>query len=776
MAQEDLNRNPILPSLTEDEQFMSAEAFSSANSAYDWDSLVSRGGCSNNPQQTSVKSRWERDSLYVKFDPLLNSQNADGGGMGAPGGSAVNDRLSSVFKVPNLPGKLPPPLGAANGNVYSPVSDSGSSYKSANDESASHEVLDDELFIPPTNGSLHNCPSPPRHDLQQLGKGDAESSLNTTDFELAAEFLNQEKEIFNETVILTMPIFLEDDKVNGNDIVCGESSPPPPSAPPAPTLRVTDPDGVSAVSHPENEDSQCQNNLLFSPFSVSTPAQRVDSDDVDELNNMFNKTVAISTPVRSCGAVFDIGSGEPVAGADMNDEDLKKRAEVSISDDSFLEAFSRGVCLKTPARPVPADSKSPEGDEKPHHNQYLNETFDMSLPSASESLDVTQIITSTDFDADAVGNGNQNLNLTQPLSQFPVGCDDNNDHHEEQDEEEERLDHTAPIIDTSFSEEDDIPTAPNSVEPFPTEEGPAEQEEQGCQDIIIEDSKLGMESPPPPSPKIEKSLENCSPSPESTIPSESFANSSNPNVISPSKSFTIAENGIESSGDGDSSLSSSSGNNSQAERAPTPSPSSPLPKAYQERLDRIQALKDQIAQSDLEYEEICRESKEEVTMKEGRLKAITTQVEEKTKSVERKEAAVQQATEERDQAIADLKKMEANFAEMLGMYENIKSLQIGMEKNCEALKKREHVLVQALQRREERDNASCQVVDDCLEVMKEEFETRVKEKEAENLKLKARLRMCEMSVEKMEAKMVQLDRESDKLRALCDDLLKADIN
>ncbi|ODM95029.1 Transforming acidic coiled-coil-containing protein 2 [Orchesella cincta] len=167
------------------------------------------------------------------------------------------------------------------------------------------------------------------------------------------------------------------------------------------------------------------------------------------------------------------------------------------------------------------------------------------------------------------------------------------------------------------------------------------------------------------------------------------------------------------------------------------------------------------------------EADKEIAMKEAKLKTISDQVDIEATSLENLEAALELAKQERDQALDDLKQMEANFAEMLNMYENIKSLQTRVEQNCQILQKREYILAEALERKEDRDNAACQIVADCLDVMKHDFETRVKEREAENIKLKARLRMSEMSVEKMEAKMGQLDRESEKLRGLCDELLNS---
>lgn len=56
--------------------------------------------------------------------------------------------------------------------------------------------------------------------------------------------------------------------------------------------------------------------------------------------------------------------------------------------------------------------------------------------------------------------------------------------------------------------------------------------------------------------------------------------------------------------------------------------------------------------------------------------------------------------------------------------------------------------------------------------MEQEFAARIKEKESESLKLKAKVKMCELKTNKLEAEIVHVDRESGKLRALCEDLMK----
>lgn len=55
-----------------------------ADNALDWDALISRG---NNASSQPVLSKWERDSLYVKFDPLVSKREPEG-------------RSSFIFKAP----------------------------------------------------------------------------------------------------------------------------------------------------------------------------------------------------------------------------------------------------------------------------------------------------------------------------------------------------------------------------------------------------------------------------------------------------------------------------------------------------------------------------------------------------------------------------------------------------------------------------------------------------------------------------------------------------
>lgn len=71
--------------------------FLDAQCPLDWDALVTRGNVNN----TQGTTKWERDSLYVKFDPLVTTGNPA-------------DRASFMFKVPKVP---PPPASSTVSNI-----------------------------------------------------------------------------------------------------------------------------------------------------------------------------------------------------------------------------------------------------------------------------------------------------------------------------------------------------------------------------------------------------------------------------------------------------------------------------------------------------------------------------------------------------------------------------------------------------------------------------------------------------------------------------------
>lgn len=65
--------------------------FLQADTASDWDALANRG----NSNVTDTMSKWERDSLYVKFDPLVAAKKDSAPTQGQPD--------PFVFKAPKLP-------------------------------------------------------------------------------------------------------------------------------------------------------------------------------------------------------------------------------------------------------------------------------------------------------------------------------------------------------------------------------------------------------------------------------------------------------------------------------------------------------------------------------------------------------------------------------------------------------------------------------------------------------------------------------------------------
>lgn len=53
-----------------------------------------------------------------------------------------------------------------------------------------------------------------------------------------------------------------------------------------------------------------------------------------------------------------------------------------------------------------------------------------------------------------------------------------------------------------------------------------------------------------------------------------------------------------------------------------------------------------------------------------------------------------------------------------------------------------------------------------------DFENLIREREKELANLKAKIRLCEVKTNKLDGEIEQIDRESEKLRSLCEDLMK----
>lgn len=55
--------------------------------------------------------------------------------------------------------------------------------------------------------------------------------------------------------------------------------------------------------------------------------------------------------------------------------------------------------------------------------------------------------------------------------------------------------------------------------------------------------------------------------------------------------------------------------------------------------------------------------------------------------------------------------------------------------------------------------------------MKHDFEQKLNEREGENVRLKAKVKMMTMKTDKLEGEIAQVSRENEKLQSLCDELL-----
>ncbi|XP_069801323.1 transforming acidic coiled-coil-containing protein 1 isoform X2 [Dendropsophus ebraccatus] len=152
-------------------------------------------------------------------------------------------------------------------------------------------------------------------------------------------------------------------------------------------------------------------------------------------------------------------------------------------------------------------------------------------------------------------------------------------------------------------------------------------------------------------------------------------------------------------------------------------------------------------------------------------KTIAQMIEDEQRGKMASQKSLQQVTQEKEQALADLNSVERSLSDLFRRYENLKGVLEGFKKNEEALKKCAQDYLARVKQEEQRYQALKVHAEEKLNKANEEIaQVRTKAK-AESAALTAGLRKEQMKVESLERALQQKNQEIEELTKICDELI-----
>ncbi|XP_018422156.1 PREDICTED: transforming acidic coiled-coil-containing protein 1 [Nanorana parkeri] len=152
-------------------------------------------------------------------------------------------------------------------------------------------------------------------------------------------------------------------------------------------------------------------------------------------------------------------------------------------------------------------------------------------------------------------------------------------------------------------------------------------------------------------------------------------------------------------------------------------------------------------------------------------KTIAQMIEDEQRSNVSAQKSLQQVTQEKEQALADLNSVERSLSDLFRRYENLKGVLEGFKKNEEALKKCAQDYLARVKQEELRYQALKMHAEEKLNKASEEIAQVRTKARAESAALTAGLRKEQMKVESLERALQQKNQEIEELTKICDELI-----
>ncbi|XP_077326093.1 transforming acidic coiled-coil-containing protein 1 isoform X2 [Lithobates pipiens] len=152
-------------------------------------------------------------------------------------------------------------------------------------------------------------------------------------------------------------------------------------------------------------------------------------------------------------------------------------------------------------------------------------------------------------------------------------------------------------------------------------------------------------------------------------------------------------------------------------------------------------------------------------------KTIAQMIEDEQRSNVNAQKSLQQVTQEKEQALADLNSVERSLSDLFRRYENLKGVLEGFKKNEEALKKCAQEYLARVKQEEQRYQALKMHAEEKLNKANEEIAQVRSKASSEGAALSASLRKEQMKVESLERALQQKNQEIEELTKICDELI-----
>ncbi|XP_040202178.1 transforming acidic coiled-coil-containing protein 1 isoform X2 [Rana temporaria] len=152
-------------------------------------------------------------------------------------------------------------------------------------------------------------------------------------------------------------------------------------------------------------------------------------------------------------------------------------------------------------------------------------------------------------------------------------------------------------------------------------------------------------------------------------------------------------------------------------------------------------------------------------------KTIAQMIEDEQRSNVTAQKSLQQVTQEKEQALADLNSVERSLSDLFRRYENLKGVLEGFKKNEEALKKCAQEYLARVKQEEQRYQALKMHAEEKLNKASEEIAQVRNKASSEGAALSAGLRKEQMKVESLERALQQKNQEIEELTKICDELI-----
>jgi len=160
---------------------------------------------------------------------------------------------------------------------------------------------------------------------------------------------------------------------------------------------------------------------------------------------------------------------------------------------------------------------------------------------------------------------------------------------------------------------------------------------------------------------------------------------------------------------------------------------------------------------------------------EKTLSMFIQQIDQLKQRIDETETEKQTLIKERDQALEDLRNVESAFSDVHRKYERAKALLENMKTNEDTLVRRDQEMMQRIENRDKKIDMIKEKAQESIEKMHLDYETRIKEMEFENAKLRAQYRKMEMKLSTLENDVEQKAKENAQLSALCDELINGQV-